>query len=597
MAELKERSQIAVQDTWNLESIYETDELWEQDYAQIEKEAKAFSSYEGRIAADIGSLKEVLDSYYALSRKLSKLSVYASMRSDQDTGNAFYQKMASRAQSLGVVFHANSSFIQPEILAKGEEAIYDALQEQGGLAVYERVIEEMMRQNSHTLAAELETMLAEAGSMAAAPKKIFNVFMNADISYPDAELSDGRKIKVTNSSFVTSLESSDRELRKAVFTTYYKQLKSFGNTVAGIMEANVKQAGFYAKARKYSSNRAYYLDGSNIPESVYDNLISAVHDALPAMYRYVAIRKKVLGVDELHMYDVYTQLFEAGDRKYPIDEAKVIVKKGLKPMGEEYLQILQEGFDNRWIDVYPNKGKRGGAYSWGCYDSQPFVLLNYQETLGNVFTLAHEMGHSIHSYYSKKNQPYQTSGYRIFVAEVASICNEALLIHDMLEKTTDNGERAYLLNHYLESFKGKVFRQTMFAEFELRMHRLSEQGVPLTADVLNREYLELNKKYFGPDMISDEEIGCEWMRIPHFYTPFYVYQYATGFAAAMALSTKILTEGESAVEAYKSFLKGGGSKDPIDLLKMAGVDMTTKQPVVEALAGFEKIVGELEALI
>ncbi len=597
MIEVMDRSQIAKEDTWNLESMYETDALWEQDYEAVADAVKAFSGYEGKIAADIVCMKEVLDAYYALSRKFSKLTVYASMRSDQDTGNAFYQKMASRAQSLGVTFRANSSFLQPEILAKGEEAVRAAIKEQDGLAAYERVLEEMLRQNSHTLAAEQENLLAEAGNIAGTPKKIFNVFMNADIYYPDAELADGRKIKVSNSSFVTNLESPDREVREAVFKTYYQQLKRFGNSVAGMLEANVLQAGFYAKARKYSSNRAYYLDGSNVPESVYDSLISAVHEALPAMYRYVAVRKKVLGVDELHMYDVYAPLFEAGNRRYPISEAKEIVAEGLKPLGEEYIQILKEGFDSRWIDVYPNKGKRGGAYSWGCYDSQPFVLLNYQETLGNVFTLAHEMGHSIHSYYSKKNQPFQTSGYRIFVAEVASTCNEALLIHDLLKKTTDSKERAYLLNHYLDKFKGTVFRQTMFAEFELLIHRLSEQGTPLTADVLNREYLELNKKYFGPDMVSDEEIGCEWMRIPHFYTPFYVYQYATGFSAAIALSTKILTEGEAAVEAYKDFLKGGGSKDPIDLLKMAGVDMTTKQPVVDALAAFEALVGELEALV
>ncbi len=595
--ELKDRSQIAKEDTWNLESMYETDMLWEQDYEAITEEVKNFAGYEGKIAGDIRYMRDVLDAYFGLNRKLSKLMVYASMRSDQDTGNSFYQKMASKAQSLGVSFRANSSFLQPEILAKGEEAVHAALKEQEGLAAYERVLEEMLRQNSHTLAADMENLLAEAGNIAGAPKKIFNVFMNADIFYPDAKLSDGRTVPVSNSSFVTSLESSDRELRKAVFKTYYQQLKRFGNSVAGMIEANVQQARFYAKARKYSSDRAYYLDGSNVPESVYDSLISAVHDALPAMYRYVAVRKKVMGVDELHMYDVYAPLFKAGNRKYPIGEAKQIVAEGLKPLGEEYIQILQEGFDSRWIDVYPNKGKRGGAYSWGCYDSQPFVLLNYQETLGNVFTLAHEMGHSIHSYYSKKNQPFQTANYRIFVAEVASTCNEALLIHDLLEKTTDSKERIYLLNHYLDKFKGTVFRQTMFAEFELKMHRLSEQGTPLTADVLNREYLELNKKYFGPDMVSDEEIGCEWMRIPHFYTPFYVYQYATGFSAAIALSTKILTEGAPAVEAYKNFLKGGGSKDPIDLLKMAGVDMTTKQPVVDALAAFEKLVGELEVLI
>ncbi|MBQ8637939.1 MAG: oligoendopeptidase F [Lachnospiraceae bacterium] len=597
MSELKERSQIAVEDTWNLESVYATDALWEADFESIQADVDAFEKNKGRIASDIGNLKDVIVSLYELARRLDKLYVYASMRSDQDTGNTFYQAMRSRAQSLYVRFSAASAFFEPEILSHSEETVLSAIDAQEGLEPYRRVLTEILRRSAHTLDDRTEALLAQAENMAGVPRNVFSVFTNADLTYPDAVLSDGTRVPVANSNFISHLESENRELREAVFKTYYKQLGSFRNAIAGMLEGNVKQASFYAKARNYSSNRASYLSGSHIPEEVYDNLIEAVHQALPAMYRYVAIRKKILGVDELHMYDVYTPLFEAGGKKYPIGEAKKIVKEGLKPMGEEYLSILQEGFDNRWIDVYPNRGKRGGAYSSGCFDTIPFVLLNYQETLDNVFTLAHEMGHSIHSYYSHKNQPFQTADYRIFVAEVASTCNEALLIHDMLQKTTDKAERAYLLNHYLDTFKGTLFRQTMFAEFEHKIHQMNEKGIPLTADALCKLYLELNQLYFGPDMVSDEEISCEWMRIPHFYTPFYVYQYATGFSAATALSSRILREGMTAVEEYKKFLKGGGSMDPIDLLKMAGVDMTTKKPVADALALFEQLVGELEELV
>lgn len=597
MQELKDRSQIRTEDTWDLESVYATEDAWEQDYEELKKETAAFAQRKGQIAADIKALLPVLDAYYSLDRRMSRLLVYARMRSDQDTGNTFYQAMSSKAGSLSVAFGAGSSFLEPEILAKGEEALLKELEEEPGLCVYGRAIREILRSAGHTLPAEQEEILAGARDMAQAAQNIFNVFMNADMKYPDAVLSDGSRLPVANSNFVAYLQSENREQRKAVFETYYRQLGSFGNTMAGLLEANVKQASFYAKERSFPSNRASYLYGSNIPETVYDSLIEAVHAALPAMYRYVAVRKRLLGVDELHMYDVYTPLFEAGDRSYSIEEAKKLVKEGLAPMGEEYLSILQEGFDNRWIDVRPNKGKRGGAYSWGCYDSKPFVLLNYQGRLDDVFTLAHEMGHSIHSYYSKKNQPYPTADYRIFVAEVASTCNESLLINSLLKKTEDKKERAYLINHYLDSFKGTVFRQTMFAEFEHKIHKMSEEGTPLTADLLNETYHKLNELYFGPDMVSDPEIAYEWMRIPHFYTPFYVYQYATGFSAATALSEKICTEGEPAVQAYKSFLKGGSSMDPIDLLKTAGVDMTTKEPVCRALAKFERLVGELEALL
>lgn len=595
--EVKDRKDIDVKDTWNLESIYANNELWEEEYAALEKEAEEFAKLKGAIEADVSKIPAVLDAYYGLHRRLSKLSVYARMRFDQDTTDSTYQTMSAKIGSLGVKIGAASAFVEPEILSYSKEQLEAAEKENERTAYYGRKIEEMLRGQEHTLDAEKEELLAAAGDMAEAPDDIFSVLMNADMKYPDIVLEDGTHLPLTNSTYISYMESPDRAVREGAFKTLYGQIASLKNTFAAIYRGNLKQAKFYAQSRKYSSARAMYLADSNVPESVYDNLLSAVHEALPMMYRYVAVRKKVLGVDKLHMYDVYTPIVAAQNQTYEFEQAKQMVLEALKPMGEDYLSHAREGLENRWIDIYPNKGKKGGAYSWGCYDSQPFILLNYTKNLDSVFTLIHEMGHSIHSYYSRTAQDYAYSDYKIFVAEVASTCNECLLMHDLLEKTTDKEQRKYLLNHYLDSFKGTLFRQTMFAEFEKTAHDYCAQGKPLTAEALSQMYLELNQKYFGPDMEKDEEIAYEWMRIPHFYTPFYVYQYATGYSAAVALSAKILKEGKPAVDAYMSFLKGGESKDPIDLLKMAGVDMTTEKPVADALALFGELVTELETLV
>ena len=595
--EVKDRKDIDVKDTWNLESIYANNELWEEDYAALEKDAAEFAKLKGAIEADVSKIPAVLDAYYGLHRRLSKLSVYARMRFDQDTTDSTYQTMSAKIGSLGVKIGAASAFVEPEILSYSKEQLEAAEKENERTAYYGRKIEEMLRGQEHTLDAEKEELLAAAGDMAEAPDDIFSVLMNADMKYPDIVLEDGTHLPLTNSTYISYMESPDRAVREGAFKTLYGQIASLKNTFAAIYRGNLKQAKFYAQSRKYSSARAMYLADSNVPESVYDNLLSAVHEALPMMYRYVAVRKKVLGVDKLHMYDVYTPIVAAQNQTYEFEQAKQMVLEALKPMGEDYLSHAREGLENRWIDIYPNKGKKGGADSWGCYDSQPFILLNYTKNLDSVFTLIHEMGHSIHSYYSRTAQDYAYSDYKIFVAEVASTCNECLLMHDLLEKTTDKEQRKYLLNHYLDSFKGTLFRQTMFAEFEKNAHEYCAQGKPLTAEALSQMYLELNQKYFGPDMEKDEEIAYEWMRIPHFYTPFYVYQYATGYSAAVALSAKILKEGKPAVDAYMSFLKGGESKDPIDLLKMAGVDMTTEKPVADALALFGELVTELETLV
>lgn len=595
--EVKDRKDIDIKDTWNLESIYANNELWEEDYAALEKDSAEFTKLKGAIEADVSKIPAVLDAYYGLHRRLSKLSVYARMRFDQDTTDSTYQTMSAKIGSLGVKIGAASAFVEPEILSYSKEQLEAAEKENERTAYYGRKIEEMLRGQEHTLDAEKEELLAAAGDMAEAPDDIFSVLMNADMKYPDIVLEDGTHLPLTNSTYISYMESPDRAVREGAFKTLYGQIASLKNTFAAIYRGNLKQAKFYAQSRKYSSARAIYLADSNVPESVYDNLLSAVHEALPMMYRYVAVRKKVLGVDKLHMYDVYTPIVAAQNQTYEFEQAKQMVLEALKPMGEDYLSHAREGLENRWIDIYPNKGKKGGAYSWGCYDSQPFILLNYTKNLDSVFTLIHEMGHSIHSYYSRTAQDYAYSDYKIFVAEVASTCNECLLMHDLLKKTTDKEQRKYLLNHYLDSFKGTLFRQTMFAEFEKTAHDYCAQGKPLTAEALSQMYLELNQKYFGPDMEKDEEIAYEWMRIPHFYTPFYVYQYATGYSAAVALSAKILKEGKPAVDAYMSFLKGGESKDPIDLLKMAGVDMTTEKPVADALALFGELVAELEALV
>ena len=477
--EVKDRKDIDVKDTWNLESIYANNELWEEEYAALEKEAEEFAKLKGAIEADVSKIPVVLDAYYGLHRCLSKLSVYARMRSDQDTTDSTYQTMSAKIGSLGVKIGAASAFVEPEILSYSKEQLEAAEKENERTAYYGRKIEEMLRGQEHTLDAEKEELLAAAGDMAEAPDDIFSVLMNADMKYPDIVLEDGTHLPLTNSTYISYMESPDRAVREGAFKTLYGQIASLKNTFAAIYRGNLKQAKFYAQSRKYSSARAMYLADSNVPESVYDNLLSAVHEALPMMYRYVAVRKKVLGVDKLHMYDVYTPIVAAQNQTYEFDQAKQMVLEALKPMGEDYLSHAREGLENRWIDIYPNKGKKGGAYSWGCYDSQPFILLNYTKNLDSVFTLIHEMGHSIHSYYSRTAQDYAYSDYKIFVAEVASTCNECLLMHDLLEKTTDKEQRKYLLNHYLDSFKGTLFRQTMFAEFEKITHEKEKNNAIL----------------------------------------------------------------------------------------------------------------------
>lgn len=591
------REEMNVQDTWALEDLYETDEAWEAQIKEMEQSVGKVSAYAGKLGTSAEELLAFLRLQDDMECVLERLYVYANEKLHQDMSVSKYQGYTTRAQALVVQMSGASSFADPEILAIPEETLAGFFASCPELEHYRLLIDRILYAKEHTLSPKEEAILAKAQEMATAPDDVYSLLTDVDLRFGTIKDENGNETELTDINYVSMLMSSDRRVRKDAFETLYQVYGQFKNSIAAMFQANVKKARFYSSVRNYASSMEMSLDGSRIPVSVYESLIEAVHTALPDMYRYVALRKRVLGVDELHMYDVYVPIVKDYDMNVTFEEAKEIVLKGLAPMGEEYLSHLREGFENRWIDVYENKNKRGGAYSWSAYGVHPYVLLNYQGKLDDVFTLAHEMGHALHSYYSNETQPYTYAGYRLFVAEVASICNESLLIRYLLEQSKDKQEKCYLLNHFLDQFKGTLFRQTMFAEFEMLMHRMYAQGEALTAERVCEVYLELNKKYFGDDMVSDPQIALEWARIPHFYTEFYVYQYATGFAAAIALSDKILREGEPAVEAYKSFLKGGCSKDPLELLQMAGIDMSKPEPVKSALKLFGELVAEIEGLL
>lgn len=594
---LPKRSEINREDQWAIEDLYENDEKWQQEYDEIMKLIHVVSDYQGRLNESANIMLQYLQFSDQLSKLLERVYVYANQRYHEDTANATYQKLSDLASNIMVAANSTTSFAVSEILSIPYERIQNFMKEQPELSVYQRFFELIYRKKEHVLSEKEEKILAEVSELAEAPDTIFSMFNNADLKFGTVTGENGEKVELTHARYSLLLQSKDRRVREEAFMTLYAEYSKYKNMLAATFSANIKQEIFYAKVRKYSSTLAMELSDSNIPVSVYDNLIQAVHEKLPLLHRYVSLRKKVLRLEKLHMYDLYTPMVGNIEMKVPFEEAKRIVKEALAPLGKAYLQILQEGYDKGWIDVYENQGKRSGAYSWGAYGTHPYVLLNYQENLNNVFTLAHEMGHAIHSYYSDLTQPYCYAGYKIFVAEVASTCNEALLIHHLLQSTSDRDKRAYLLNYYLEQFRTTLYRQTMFAEFEKIVHGMQEQGEPLTAQKLCQVYHELNEQYFGVDAVIDEQIDMEWARIPHFYNAFYVYQYATGFSAAIALSNRILQEGEQAVEDYIGFLKGGSSKDPIDLLKGAGVDMTTEQPVLSALSVFEGLLDELENLL
>ncbi|MBQ4297030.1 MAG: oligoendopeptidase F [Clostridia bacterium] len=590
------RSEVPEEFTWNLKDIYESDDAWFADYEEQKKLPGRLAAFAGRLGESAGTLLAYLRLDDEIGLALSRLHGYASRKGDEDVGNGFYQDMRGKATSLWVAVSSAGAFATPEIMAIPEETLEKWYKEEKDLAVYRRSLYQIRRRRAHVLSPECEALLAASGEMADAPEEIASVFENADLKFPAVTDGNGESRELTNGTLVPLLESSDRVLRKNAFEAYYTRLGEFRNTVAATLNAQFKQLRFYAGARKYENTLAASLDRTEVPVEVYHNLIAAVHGNLDKMYRYVSLRKRMLGVDELHMYDVYTPIVPDSAETIPYEEAKKTVLSALSVLGEDYTAMLREGFENRWIDVYENVGKRGGAYS-SMGRPHPYVLLNHHDNLDSQFTLAHEMGHALHSYLSCKNQPVSTSDYVIFVAEVASTCNEVLLMRRLLSETTDRRKRAYLINHFLDQFKGTIYRQTMFAEFELAMGRMAESGTTLTADVLSEKYLALNKLYFGPDMVSDNGIALEWARIPHFFYNYYVFQYATGFSAAVAIANRILREGAPAVADYKRFLSGGSSTDPISLLRIAGVDMSTPDPVNSALALFGELLDEMETLL
>lgn len=594
---LQKREEMDPRFCWKMEDLYAADTDWEKEYAVLDEKIADLQKLQGTLKKGKEELLAVLKASDACNKMLERIYVYANQRYHQDTGNQTYQGMAGKASTIFAKLQDAAAYIEPEILEMDETVLRQWLKESEELGLYSRYLEESLRTKEHICSAEIESILAKASEMGNSPQDIFTAFNNADLSFGMIRDENGEETALTHGRYMSFLESKNREVRKTAFETLYKAYESHKHTLAATFTANLKKEIFFASVRNYPSTLEAALDAGNIPVSVYKNLIQAVHDSMDSMYHYVKLRKNLLQLDELHMYDVYVPMVEHSDRKISYEEAKNLVREGLSVLGEDYISILNEGYENGWIDVYENQGKRSGAYSWGAYGTHPYVLLNYNENLNSVFTLAHEMGHAIHSYHSDRTQPYVYAGYRIFVAEVASTCNEALLIHYLMEKAESKEEKAYLINYFLDQFKGTLFRQTMFAEFEMLMHEKMEKEGSIATQEICDLYYELNKKYFGPDMVVDPQIAMEWSRIPHFYTPFYVYQYATGFSAAIAISSKILAGEEGIIEKYKAFLSGGSSMDPIDLLKLCDVDMASGEAVTEALQVFEEYVKRLEELI
>ena len=593
---IRQRCEIPEEDKWAVADIYPSDEAWEEDLAKIEGEQALLVSYAGHLGESAQKLYEFLCHTERVDVLVGKLAGYCMRRADEDTRVAKYQGMVGKFYGTVVALSAATSFETPEIMDISDEDMARFYVECPELERYRRYLTDKRRLKAHALSAAEEKLLAAAGEMAQTPDNIYGMFADADIKFADAIDAEGKAHPLNQGTFVALESGSDRVLRKSAYENLYNGFGAFRNTAAGLLNAQNKQLKFFAEARKYPNAFEAALDHTNVPTAVYLNLIEAVHQNLDKMHRYVRLRKKLLGLDELHFYDIYTPLLPADEKKISFDEAKENILESIKPLGEDYCNVMKEGFANRWIDKYPNEGKRSGAYSSGV-KVHPFVLMNYNSTLNSEFTLAHEMGHAMHSYLSNKTQNPMDASYVIFVAEVASTCNESLLMEYLLNKTTDKNERIYLINHFLEQFRGTIYRQTMFAEFELNIGRMVAEGKTLTPDVLCAEYKRLNELYYGPDMVVDDHIAMEWARIPHFYYNYYVFQYATGYSAAIALSRRILDEGEQAVKDYIGFLSGGCSKSPIDLLRGAGVDMESPEPVNQALALFGKLLDEMEELM
>ena len=584
--ELPKRSEVKEEYTWDVSAMYASKAAWEADLKEVVTIVSDLAKLEGSVMASAEKLLTALELGARAEQKIDLAFNYAERLFDQDQKNTEHQAMSQKMYGVVTDYQSRTAFVVPEILAADKATLAQYFAEKKELELYRGLVDEILRTKEHVLSAEMEKLVAMTGEMAQTPEQVYSIINNADLIYPEIEDENGEKARLSHGNFVPFEESGDRRVRKDAFEAFYSIYKQFAGTIAGLYNGQVKQQIFYAKARNYASTLEAAVDANNVPSKVYRNLVETVNANMDKMHRYVKLRKKCLGVDELHMYDVYTPMIADAAKKVSYDEAKETVLKALAPLGEDYVATVKEGFENRWIDVYENEGKRSGAYSAGAFGTHPYVLLNYNDTLDNMFTLAHEMGHAMHSWYSNANQPYIYSQYKIFVAEVASTCNEILLMEYLLANTTDKKERAYLLNHYLDSFKGTVYRQTMFAEFEMKSNQMAEEGESLNAENLCKLYYGLNQKYFGEDMVSDPQIAYEWARIPHFYYNFYVYQYATSFSAAVAIAHGILEEGAPAVERYKKFLSGGCSMSPVDLLKQVGINMEEPKPIQDALDVF-----------
>lgn len=598
MTELMNRSEQIEKNTWDLTTIFPTDDAFEEAFEKLSGYLGKEKAFQGKLGESSDQLLNALLLDSEIDELLGKVYVYAHLKHDEDTTNPKYTAFEQRAATLASQFSSAWSFMLPELMTIDEDTLTRFVEENEGLARYKFDLEKINKKRPHVLSEKEEKLLAEAQEALQSSSNTFSMFNNADLTFDNVLDKDGNSLPLSHGNYITYLESSDRVLRENAYKEVYKQYGKFNNTLSQTLAGKVKASVFSSKVRNYKSARDQALSNNDIPESVYDSLVDTVNKNLHLLHRYTELRKSLLELDEMYMYDMYTPLIKDVEFKVTYEEAQDWMLKSLEPMGKEYTDVITEGLMNRWVDVYENKGKRSGAYSSGTFGTNPFILMNWTDNVNNTFTLTHEFGHSAHSYFSRKNQPSNMSGYSIFVAEVASTCNEALLADYMYKQLDDEMKKLYLLNYQLDGFRGTVFRQTMFAEFEYKIHSIIENNEPLTAERLNEEYAALNKKYYGDAVITDEFIQYEWSRIPHFYYNYYVYQYATGYSAAYALSKQILEEGEPAVERYiNHFLKAGSSDYPIEVLRKAGVDMTSSAPIENACKVFEERLNEFEKLI
>ncbi|MGI9061807.1 MAG: oligoendopeptidase F [Ktedonobacteraceae bacterium] len=597
MQAIKSRDDIQQEYTWNLESIFPTNEDWERDFQALQLRLPELEALKGTLSQSGQAVWTLLQKRDEIYQALERLYVYASMRKDEDTTNSLYQGMADRAMQLYVRTLTIASFIEPEILALSPETVVQFMKETPELALYQQQLDDLNLKRAHIRSAEIESILAAASEMAEGPGSIFTMIDNADLKLPTIKNENGEEVELTKGNYQLFIRSTNRQVRKDAFEALQGTFLKQRNTIASTLASHVKSDVFYATQHNYASCREQALARYNIPVSVYDNLVTAVSEHIPLLNRYLKLRKRILQLDELHMYDLYVPIVEETMEEVSYQQARDTVIAALSPLGENYTNTLRRAFTERWIDVFETPGKRGGAYSGGAYSTNPFILLNYQNNRDSMFTLAHELGHSMHSFFTRSNQPYQYGDYTIFVAEVASTLNEGLLTEYLLKTTDDRALRLAILNHSLEGFRGTLFRQTMFAEFEQQVHSRAEQGEPMTADMLSTLYHALNEKYYGGETTIDPLIDIEWARIPHFYSSFYVYQYSTGISAASALVQRILHEGQPAVERYLSFLRSGSSDYSINLLKKAGVDMNSPEPVRQALQLFASHLSQMEELL